>query len=61
MMVRTTAIAMALVLGMMLHGSALAENAFPTAEPASEESVLAETTQAEQPESCPFLNWIGQG
>lgn len=52
---------MALVLGMMLHGSALAENAFPTAEPASEEIVLAETTQAEQPESCPFLDWIGQG
>ena len=61
MMKKITAVAMALVLGMMLSGSAQVENALPATEPASEEIVLAETAQAEQPESCPFLNWIGQG
>lgn len=61
MMKKITAVAMALVLGMMLSGSALSENALPTAEPVSEEIVLAETTQAEQPESSPLLDWIGQG
>ena len=61
MMKKITAVAMALVLGMMLSGSALSENALPTAEPVSEEIVLAETVQAEQPESSPLLDWIGQG
>ena len=61
MMKKITAVAMALVLGMMFGGAALSENAPPTAKPASGEIVLAETAQAEQPDNCPFLDWIGQG
>ena len=61
MMKKTTAVAMALVLCMMFGGTALTENALPTEETVSEEIVLAEATPAEQADSHPFLDWIGQG